>query len=199
MYTADELAEKLKVSRRTVFRYLTSLRDAGYFFDVDDQNRYWRVLDTNARVRDLEFEELVTVLFCARSATLAQHPKVAFILKQAWKHLSEIVDMDIQHRVNSFFRSCVVEPGPSTLPKRQTDLFAELLLAKLRSRAVYRIRYRTVSGETAETELTPNSFNAHESGYTIGGMSSSHRGIRCFDLDQLIDIERLEPTCVDES
>lgn len=51
-FTIDELAERIESSRRSVFRYLDTLRSAGFVIDRTIQNRY-RMLEMSESYKDL--------------------------------------------------------------------------------------------------------------------------------------------------
>ena len=189
-YTSGELASKLAVTRRTIFRDLNCLRNAGYHVRLDQDQKYVLMAPLGRDMPRIQPEELSTILFCARTSVLAQSPYISSVVESVAERLvagacsKDQPSIDVLHSFHIYGES-------RSLPPEVLQVLVHLVIARLQGARTFRIRYRGFSGELIETELVPTYFNVGKDGCFVGGTSSFHQGMHAFDVAHVVNIEPL--------
>ena len=190
-YTSEELASKLAVSRRTIFRDLNCLRDAGYQVDLGPEQKYILRAPCGGGSRGLDAQGLSTILLCARTSILAQNRAISTVVESVAERLVEGVRPEDQTAIEEFFGTFHIYGKFPSLSYELLQVFVQLVIGRLQGATIFRIRYRGSSGGLIETELLPMYFNVGENGCSVGGTSSFHHDVHLIDVAQVVDIEPL--------
>ena len=107
MFTCPELATALKVSRRTVYRDISLLRDAGIDVHLDpDTAGYSLSHDFNLRLQRLDEDELALLGLAVRLSLVHAIPELAAAAQQALAKLLASQDTRTQKKVGRVLSKC---------------------------------------------------------------------------------------------
>jgi len=186
--TTYQVAEELGVSKRTVYRELRRLRDAGVPI-VYDPDKGGHVITWNRRhsASAPSEDELTWLVVAAHISPLAKSPKWGPVISRcAYGILSSLSDR-ARERATRLIRSCVVDFSPLESGYGTSNVLPLVVEALARRRRV-RIRYRpsNASEKLGQTLLSPYRLAGTCEGWFVLGRSSFHRAVRCFGLPQIV-------------
>lgn len=190
-YGAAELAGQCGVSRRTVFRDLALLREAGLPLHFSAAEQVYS-LPRGCFLPPTNFtheEALALLLLCdelGRGQGLPFFDAAASASAKLGSSLSHV----LTDAVRSARQPLRIRLGPGASIQRQRSVFDQLLAATS-SRKCVRIQYDSLAdGRQIQTRLAPYQLVfVRRSWYAIG-RSSLHRAVRTFNLARVV---RLEP------
>lgn len=196
-YNSRQLAEHCGVHRRTVFRDLATLQEAGVHVLYDeDRETYWLPHQTFLPPTDLTIDEVLALLVVCRSAGEAsgvpfQQPAFTAAVK-----LANALPVSLRREVDLPARALSIRAdahNPLTEELRWYRFFAKCLGRGVCARITY---HSLADRRTLTTRLSPYAvFFSRRSWYVIG-RSSWHRSIRTFNLGRLQDAVMLDDPCV---
>ena len=191
-YTADELAEELEVSRRTVFRDLNMLEMAHipYYFDRDSGgyriSRHFFLPPVNLTLP----EALAVLVLTGRLRGGRQVPLLTHGTRAAVK-LESVLPESITRHVGSVIGSVQMSLPPGS-PHEDTDAMFEELAVAITGRRVCRIVYLSFhEGKQIRTRIHPLRLVFHGHGWYVIAFSTMHREVRTF---KMIRIRKLTAT-----
>ncbi|MEK6234355.1 MAG: transcriptional regulator [Planctomycetales bacterium] len=191
----DSLADSCKVSRRTIFRDLDALREAGVPLIYQDVEQSYSLQgDYCLPPTDFTAEEaLALIVLChelggksglpfykaAQTAALKLESNLPSRLREHLREVSGAIEIKLQAR----------NPMTGSEP-----IYQQLLRAVGRRHPV-RIQYDSFyEGERIRTKLSPyRVLFSRRSWYCIG-RSSAHRAVRTFNVNRILQLEILEET-----
>lgn len=185
---ASELAELLETSRRTVFRDLQVLREAGVPLAYDSKSQKYRLeqgFQCRLGVHVPDILSFAIALAAAKRSSKLQAIVTLFESELA-DHLSLSVRSKFQSATEWVRNECRVT---STVV---ADHLIETLFAGYLSRTKVRIVYEIASSDSQGTLLSPHALILTDSGFEVSGWSSYHRGMIRVSLDKMISIEATE-------
>jgi predicted DNA-binding transcriptional regulator YafY len=189
-YNAEQLAQELEVSRRTIFRDLGVMRSAGIpvFFN-DDTEGYSIPPQPRDRSKQLDDEELAILSVMAQLSPLeAIHglgTKAHEALAKLQAALPEEQRLEISRLISSFSAEFPqAEPSASA-----TDALG-MLFEAVRKRLQVRIETQDAdSGTPFQTQLSPFRISYADGRWQVTGRSTAHEATRTFDLDKITNVE----------
>ncbi|MCS7305400.1 MAG: transcriptional regulator [Thermoguttaceae bacterium] len=192
-YNVEGLAQECQVSRRTIFRDLDLLREAGILIRYDPELQRYEVPQSPlVPPEDFSFEEVLALLvLCYELGDDRNLPFFAAARSAALKLQSSLPARQ-QERLRRAAESIEIHlPQTNPLFGRQ-EVFGRLLQALAERRAV-RIRYyRIQDGQFAQTKVSPyRLFFSRRSWYLIG-RSTVHRAVRTFNVGRIQEVTILE-------
>ncbi len=192
-YNTAALARICGVSRRTVFRDLELLRQAGFQVTFDEAEGCYRLPQPRLLPpTNFTLEEVLALLaLCYELGTGYGLPLLQAAQSAALKLESSLPERLRQDAAGAARALHIRMDAHNPLEKGQ-DVFQRLLLAFRRRRAV-RIHYDSVAeGKLISTRVHPYSiFFSRRSWYCVG-RSSLHRAVRTFNLGRIRKLELLE-------
>jgi proteasome accessory factor B len=194
-YRIDGLAQECGVCRRTVFRDLGVLRDAGVPLRLDEQRGEY-VIPGAAHLKPSDFtpeEAMALLLLCHE---LGGEPGLPFLgpaLTAAVK-LENHLPARLRERLRAAAHAVRIEPPPRNPLVGRAQVFEQLLDAAVARRCV-RIRYQSLAEEQhIGTRLSPYQLLFSQRSWYVIGRSSLHRGVRTFNLSRIAEVTPLEET-----
>ncbi len=192
-YNVESLAQECQVSRRTIFRDLELLRQAGIPIRYDPERQRYEVPEAPlVPPKEFSFEEVLALLvLCYELGEERNLPFFAAARSAALKLQSALPPWQ-QERLRRAAESIEIHlPQTNPLFGRQ-EVFGRLLQALAERRAV-RIRYyRIQDGQFALTKVSPyRLFFSRRSWYLIG-RSTVHRAVRTFNLGRIQEVTLLD-------
>ncbi|WP_145108607.1 helix-turn-helix transcriptional regulator [Botrimarina mediterranea] len=189
---ADGLAEACGVSRRTVFRDIESLREAGVPIEYDADAQRYRIDAAHfLPPTNLTLEEaLSVVLLAGRVGELERDTLFAAAIGAAEK-IEASLPSSMRERLSEVAEAIDLRPPPVNPLADKGDVYRALLRASVDQQAV-RIRYdcRTEFREI-ETDLDPYHLLFQERSWYVIGRSSRHDEVRTFNIGR---VKAVEPT-----
>lgn len=189
-YRADDLARLCSVSRRTIFRDLATLRDAGLSI-WSDEDRQGFLFDRPSYLKPVDLtvpEALSMLVLCDK---LAEGRNGIPLQKAARSAALKIVTL-----LPPRLRRCVevteqvhVRVGPVN-PLRGASSAYDILTRALNERRQVRIRYDSFfEKKEIRTLLSPYRLLFHTRSWYVVGRSSLHRAVRTFNLGRVLHAE----------
>jgi predicted DNA-binding transcriptional regulator YafY len=187
------MAQECRVSRRTVFRDLNLLREAGVPLHFDEQQQRYRIPGTYylPPTNFTPDEALALIVLChdmgnggglpffgpARSAAIKLESALPGRLRQQLHDLSEAVQ---------------IQPPPRNPLEGQRPIYEQLLDAVSARRCVRVVYDSLTEWKKIRTKLNPyRLLFSRRSWYAIG-RSSMHRGVRTFNVGRILSLEPTE-------
>ncbi|RIK83419.1 MAG: WYL domain-containing protein [Planctomycetota bacterium] len=198
-HNARALSDLCRVSRRTIFRDLDLLRDAGVPLHYDVSEERFRIPGT-FYLPPTNFtteEALAVIVLCHEVGHRAQ---VAFFdaAKSAAAKLESSLPAALREQLARMTRAIHIRLGPLAAAVDETDLasqratYQQLVDAIARRRAV-RIRYDSFTErKQIATKLSPYRLWFSRRAWYVIGRSSLHRATRTFHLGRILSLVQLD-------
>lgn len=188
---ADGLAEACGVSRRTVFRDIESLREAGVPIEFDAAEQRYRIDAAHfLPPTNLTLEEaLSVVLLAGRVGELERDTLFAAAVGAAEK-IQASLPAAMRERLSEVADAIDLRPPPVNPLSDKGDVYRTLLRASV-DRETVRMRYdcRTEFREI-ETDLDPYHLLFQERSWYVIGHSSRHEEVRTFNIGRVASVDR---------
>jgi predicted DNA-binding transcriptional regulator YafY len=186
-FTVQELAGRLDVCRRTVFRDLSLLRDAGIQLVFDAQRECYRLAshDDLVVMPELDADELTTLVTAVHLSMLQGIPSCRDILRQTTNKLLALSPFHVRHSVTRLADSCVVDM-PSHDYSPNTVRVMHQILQALQQRRMLHVRLCASHPEgPLETRLATYQVLVTINAWQVTGRSSHHNAVKTFDPRQI--------------
>jgi predicted DNA-binding transcriptional regulator YafY len=189
----EDLAKIHKLSRRTIFRDLKELKELGVIFRYDAKDGAYSISPgfflppTN-----LSSEEIMVLLLLAYNArNYIVMPFGNSFLLAAMK-----LEISLPYKIREFCRISLQDISIKTTPRVRLDLnddtFSKLQKAILENRVVNMHYYLPSEVGEIFAELSPYHLVFNKYAWFVIGNSSFHKGIRCFRLNRIKEMEVLD-------
>lgn len=189
--TVDELAGRLDVCRRTIFRDLHLLRDAGVGVIFDDADDLYRLAsrDDLSRVPELEAQELSTLVTAVHLSLLQGIPGCRDQLRQVTNKLLAVSPSQVRHCVARLAASCAVAATGDSFPPQASRAMQQVLLA-LQDRHTVQIQLATTRVEgPLRTRFATYQVRATPTAWQITGRSTHHAAVCTLDPRDMLQVE----------
>lgn len=191
-YNAEALAVHLEVSRRTVFRDIEILREAGIPLAYDEQRQCYRI-PGSCLLPATNFtpeEALALIALCHNLGDYSQLPFFGPAAAAALK-LQSSLPARLREELRTTTDAIRIQLVPNNPLGGQTTVYDQLLTAISQQRSV-RIRYQSLAeNNSITTRLSPYRLLFSRRSWYVIGRSSIHRATRTFNLGR---IRQLTPT-----
>jgi len=187
---ATQLADQLEVCRRTIFRDLSLMREAGVSVYYDGVTDCYR-LSPNGDLMvapTLESHELTTLVAALHFSVLQVVPGCSEILRQSTAKLLSQSSRDMKHSVARLVDSCSVR-GLEDYPLQATHVVHRVLQAIGLRRALQIAVGEPGAAKPLRTRLCPYEIIATPESWEVVGRSSHHRDVRTFDPRDIREAE----------
>jgi predicted DNA-binding transcriptional regulator YafY len=188
---AAELADQLDVCRRTVFRDLGLLRDAGIAFYFDATTRCYRLAqrDDLLVAPELDVDELTTLIAAVRLSMLQGVPNCRSVLRQTTNKLLAQSPFPVRHGVTLLAGSCFIDTPADCYTPHTTRVLHQVLQA-LRQRKWLHLHLSGSHPEAPlQTRLAIYQLLVDARAWHVTGRSSYHRDVRTFDVRDIAQAE----------
>ncbi len=179
---ADDLARQWSISKRTVFRDLDLLRDAGVLVHFDERAACYRVMspDDVTEAPSFEAEELTVLVAAVRFSMLQRLPAYREGLRRATSKLLSRAPFRVCQSVSRLTRACVVGDADDPNPIETGQVIKQILQA-IRQRRTLQVAIASPHGEVLQTRLSPYQMIATPNAWEVVGRSTHHRAVRVFN------------------
>jgi predicted DNA-binding transcriptional regulator YafY len=188
----DDFAHECGVSKRTVYRDLRALEEAGISVR-NDAARGGHLIEPRYRPNSspVTHEEIVFLALAATTSVFSQIEEFAGIINQSIDKLVAQAPERQRNEAVNLLQACQVEV-PAQLPLDDDTGVLRQIVQGIRLGRRVRIRYRQAGGPRRAIESTcvsPYRLVASARGWQLLGRSSLHRKVRSFPLRQIIRAE----------
>ena len=192
-YNADHLAKVHEVSRRTIFRDLETLRDAGVKLKYNRRAESYSLAEpVPMSVGDLSTDEAVALVTLANQLGDERHVPFFTAAGKAARKLSSSLPRKARKQLEDVANAVTIVPQGVAVLESKRELFGKLLDAR-RLRRVLQMEYASLTEwETIRTKLRPYQLMYCRHSWYIVGRSSVHREVRTFKLARIVDLEMME-------
>ncbi|MFO7901060.1 MAG: helix-turn-helix transcriptional regulator [Planctomycetota bacterium] len=181
-----ELAGELNVCRRTVFRDLNTLRQAGIELDYDARLDCYQLPPQREFVPapELDLDELTTLVAAVHLSVLSNVPECHDLLRQSINKLLVGSPRHVRQHAIRVMKSCAVHAeGEDDVQKH--PLMHQILTA-ITQRKILRVTIIELGvGDEAETRFAPYQMVAAANTWRVTGRSSLHGGVCTFGPRQM--------------
>lgn len=192
---ARDLARQWQVSRRTVYRDLGLLRDAGVPIHFDQQESCYRVAGEGV-VDDtplLGSDELAVLVAAVHFSLLQRLPMFQDQLERTTSKLVSGSPFQVRQSVSRLTRACAVGPSAGEDAAAIGQAVTRVLQAIGERRALKVViaseRTNSECTNVVRTRLSPYQMIATADTWQVVGRSSYHRAIRVFDPRRFVRVE----------
>ena len=184
---AEDLAGQLGVCRRTVFRDLNMMRQAGVDFYFDEKLDCYRLVPQEGLVATpaLDQEELTTLIAAVHLSVLRRLPGCSDLLRQSISKLLACSPRHVQHHAARVIKSCCVSTVDNADNTQTAHIVQPVLLAISQRKILRMIVSDAEAGKEVQTRFAPYQMIAAVDTWHVVGRSSHHRGVRTFDSRQM--------------
>lgn len=190
--TLEQLIAECGVSRRTVFRDLRTLREAGLGITFDEESgRYALESPVGALGSGFSLQEALALLVVCRwlghrgTGLPFQHPAYRAAIK-----VTRLVSDSVREYVEEVEDAISIELDPINPLPDSADVY-ERLVESIRLKRRVRIVYRSLTGDEGEFETTLAPYRLlfrRRSWYAIGH-STQHDAVRTFNIGRIAEVE----------
>ncbi|MEX2185893.1 MAG: WYL domain-containing protein [Pirellulales bacterium] len=198
-HNARTLADLCRVSRRTIFRDLDLLRDAGVPLHYDPQEERFRIPGTYyLPPTNFTTEEALSVIVLCHE--VGERAQVAFFgaAQSAAAKLESSLPTPLREQLAGMTRAIQIRLGPLAANDGEADIEAQSayyqqLVAAVTRRKSVRIRYDSFAErKQITTKLSPYRLWFSRRAWYVIGRSSLHRATRTFHLGRILSLVPLD-------
>ncbi|QGJ69355.1 WYL domain-containing transcriptional regulator [Planctomycetales bacterium 10988] len=194
-FNADHLAAACQVHRRTIFRDLDALKEAGVPLFYDETERAYQ-LQKQYYLPPTNFtaeEALALIVVCQEMGNQQGVPFYSAAARAAIK-LENILPVRLREQVEDIRQAVHIKLPPQT-PLEESEPVYQRILAAIASRQPLQVEYQSFHEQTVVyTRIDPyRVLFSRRSWYCIG-RSSFHREVRTFNVHRIRKLELLEET-----
>ena len=188
--TADDLAAQFNVHRRTIFRDIKMLGDAGFTLVFDDKTGGYRA-DESAFLPPLHLR-LSEALALLMTVQGAGHAGMLPLMGEAYAgalKLEAVLPRSVQDFCGSLLQRCSVKLAAQSMHHHASSLFRRLQRA-VREKRKMNIEYDSFfEKKLIRTVLSPYHLFFGQRAWYVIGHSSMHREIRTFKVSRIRNLE----------
>jgi predicted DNA-binding transcriptional regulator YafY len=190
---ASELAKACGVGRRTIFRDLQTLRDAGVPLEFNAKaKQYYAKAKSTIQPGNFTADEAIAVIAIATELGRDRWLPFCDAAYQAALKIERSVSKPFQQGVRRAVSAIKIRPTRPAYLKGKADVYEQLIAAVVRRHAV-KIEYESLTEwECITTGLRPYQLLFSQHSWYIIGRSSLHREIRIFNLARIKSLETLK-------
>ena len=190
---AGELSKACEVSRRTIFRDLETLRNAGVPLLFDDDQNVYRIPGTYflPPTNFTTEEALAVIVLCYEMGSDSRLPFYEAAQNAALK-LEASLPGRVREQLQELSTAVQINLEPSNPLAGQTPIYRQLLIA-IGSRRPVRVEYDSFSdGQKLHIKLSPYRMLFSRRSWYVIGRSSIHREVRTFNVGRIHALEMLD-------
>ena len=188
-FNATRLADGFGVSRRTIYRDITFLRDSGIPVDFDEENEAYRLDEAHlSQVRtEADPENLAMLVLAAKISPLYSVPEIAVRIDSAISELLNPLPSEVCEELATLFNGLTADVKQEAYVPKRPKVWMKVLTA-VRERRQIRVRLRQ-SGKTIRTQIAPYQLVASKAGWEVVGKSPEDRTSRKIKLDDILSAQ----------
>ncbi|MCE9557268.1 MAG: HTH domain-containing protein [Planctomycetes bacterium] len=191
--SANYLAEVLQCSRRTIFRDLSLLRDAGIDIQFDETSESYCAHSEMKSVNGMGETELIAIVLAAWASPIAHLPQFQASIQQGVSKLLAQVPEDVRIKVYNLARALRVQSATPEALSTPPKFLAILLDATVQRRCVH-VCYSDNKQTARQTKLWPYVICAAMDEWRLIARSAWHKAVVDVSISQITNAKLLDET-----
>lgn len=197
-YNVGQLAHQLNVSRRTVFRDLSIIRQSGVEMFFDTRSDAYRLYgDPRSCAPELEEKDLTNLVIAALVSRWHDYPGIGESIQLALSCLLTEQPDPVKLRISWLLKCCRHDPGPNEVTSLERDLLLAFVQSIARRKQLRVLvdnleleqwRAASVEGSAAWTKIAPYQLEKTGGGWLITGHSSLHGDVQKLPLEDVVNV-----------
>jgi predicted DNA-binding transcriptional regulator YafY len=197
-FNARQLSDHLKVSRRTIFRDLSIIRDSGVGLFFDSITDAYRLhAGSQPDPPRLDEEDLTNLVVASLLSHWQYFPGITESIREATSKLLGGHSDQVKLRIARVLKGCRLERCENGFSSLKRDIIRALLQAIAQQKQLRILvdhedleRWRAIAAEgtAAWTKLSPYELTVNGDDWSVSGRSTLHRSIRTFELDNILNV-----------
>jgi len=190
---ADALADACEVSRRTIFRDLETLREAGVPLKFDrEADRYSIASSFFLPPTNFTAEEALSIIALAGEMGSSNGLPFYEPARRAALKLESSLPGSLREELQTLTRAIHININPTNPLEGKEEVYQQLV-DSIASRHVVRINYESLTEwETITTKLRPYHLLFSQRSWYVIGRSSLHAEVRIFNLSRISSLKTLK-------
>ena len=199
-FNAQELANQMRVSRRTIFRDLNLIRDAGVSIFFDSTHDAYRLHEQSRSASLPRFQEadLIKLVLVAQLSCLNGFEDYTQSVRESLSRLLGSYPQETKSRIARLIHGCsIVDTGVSYSPLTREMIKAvfqaianqQQIRMLIEGEELADFSHITREGSAVWTKFAPYQVLLATSGWSVIGRSSLHRGVKEFDVQDIQNIQ----------
>jgi predicted DNA-binding transcriptional regulator YafY len=186
------LAKACGVGRRTIFRDLETLREAGVPLEFDSEaQRYSIRRSAFGPPSDLTAEEAISIWAIASAVRRQQHVPFYEAAHTALEKIERSLPTGVRHKLRKVADSITIQPARAVNLNGKFEIYKMLIEAIEKSRSVH-VEYESLTEwEQIATTLHPYHLFFSDHNWYVIGRSSQHQEVRTFKLIRMLSARLL--------
>jgi len=178
VFNAKELAARMHVSRRTIYRDLNLIRGAGLRVEFDERNSGYKVSDGSPHALappGFSDRDLAKLALTSHLSLLHGFPQFGTAIRESVAKLLGYYSVDVRESVTRLLNCCVVDIPAPAYESHSLEILERLMGAITNGKVVR--AYLNVAGKErpVATKLSPYRLVASLQDWSVVGRSSLHR------------------------
>lgn len=191
--SAAELAERLGISRRTLFRDLEALREAGIPYKFDAARGYHVESGFFLPPINLRVNEALGLMLLAKAAEGHRNQPFFQAAAEAIGKVATQLPEPYRDVTVNMMERVTIAPGESAVTHADRQGAFVKLQKAMSQRRVVRMRYGSLfDGQAIETRFNPYHLHFAKRGWYAIGFSVLHGEVRTFKLDRIESLEQTD-------
>jgi predicted DNA-binding transcriptional regulator YafY len=184
IYNTQRLADKFSVSRRTVYRDLRALKDAGVAVQVDRlREAYYVRAQREPGQIPLANDQVVLLALAAHLSPLNSSRDLGAKIRSAISGLIEALPQSVQIEADRLLTSTQGKGAP--VAKQVLDR----IVRALRRQQVIQVLVESQRGVYANIEIKPYNLVAGKSGWQLFGYAKGRHDLQVFEVASFLSVE----------
>lgn len=183
-----DLARKMNVSRRTIYRDLNMIRDAGIHVFFDEPANCYRLTPQHDLAVAPTFtpDELTILIAAVHFSVLKGMPHFSAQLRQATSKLLSESPLAVRHSISRLVHACTMRAPLACESAAGTECLQQVFQS-VRQRRVLQVTLHPRTGQTFKTFLSPYQVVADSNAWQVIGRSTHHQAITSLDPALFVD------------
>jgi predicted DNA-binding transcriptional regulator YafY len=184
-WNVKRLAERLKVSEKTIYRYLKDLAGAGVDLEHDRRSGGYRLLQPYIPP-PIQLTEEEAFAMAAVCQEIGGQQQIAYIrpVESALAKIRDILPPDVRDNLDAVRQHVVMKMAPGGIGGRRDEEIYRAVRQALRERTVLQCTYDSLRGNTSEDlfEFEPYALFFSVRAWYCVGRHSRRQDLRCLKL-----------------
>jgi predicted DNA-binding transcriptional regulator YafY len=192
IFNAKELASRMHVSRRTIYRDLNLIRGAGIRVEFDERCSGYRVSDGSPHALappGFTDRDLAKLALTSHLSLLHGFPQLGDAIRESVARLLGYYSADVRESVSRLLNCCVVDIPAPEYPSQSVEILEKLLGAVTAGRLVRTTFLLARNNRPVSTKLAPYRIVASLQDWSVVGRSSIHRRTMRIPISRLISVQ----------
>lgn len=198
--TIDDMAEKLAVDRRSVYRIMNIIEELGFpIYDQRvwfDRRKRWKLMESYLKKLpnmslpevNLTFSEIIALHMLKGQAGIFKGTEIEVYIRRAFEKLSMFVPKDTLGKIDKI-KALFISPSKKAKDYAGKEKIIEMVTQAVLEKKTCRIKYHSFSGDKIKSFLIdPLHFFEHEGGLYLFVNATAYGHIRILAVERIKEV-----------